>query len=219
MASNYGIKRKKAPTLRGFSLTEMAIVLAVIGLVLGAIWGVVSTVRQNMKREQTVNQVVVAARNIRDFFLAKGIVQAADGSGAVQNLTSYLLENGVLLPEQIRDREAGTGNYIADHPLMEESVSKGSFQICSKGNKGVSCEATDGSSEFAVRLLGLKKADCAALAPKLASPSGPPGLISLYLNESATAEELPLTEEDALDGCSKETENIIVLVYRLRVPR
>ncbi len=56
-------KRKK-----GFTLTEIAIVLGIIGLILGAIWAAASSVYANLKANQAQQGILAAAQSVRSMF-------------------------------------------------------------------------------------------------------------------------------------------------------
>lgn len=53
---------------QGFSLVEAAIVLGVVGLVIGAIWVAAATVRANMKQNQAVSGYIDLYHQIKDMF-------------------------------------------------------------------------------------------------------------------------------------------------------
>ena len=53
---------------RGFSLTELAIVLAGVGLVLSVVWVASTRVWHNYQLQKTTEQMVTVAQNIRDYY-------------------------------------------------------------------------------------------------------------------------------------------------------
>jgi len=56
---------------QGFTLTEIAIVLGVIGLILGAIWVAASSAYQNLKITKAVTHVLMIVKNIRSIYGSK----------------------------------------------------------------------------------------------------------------------------------------------------
>lgn len=68
-----GRKQKK----RGFTLTEIAIVLGIIGLILGAIWAAASSVYANLKANQAQQGVLAAAQAVRSMFATSANTAAA----------------------------------------------------------------------------------------------------------------------------------------------
>ena len=53
---------------RGFTLTEIAIVLGIIGLILGAIWAAASSVYANQKANSAQQGILAAAQAVRSMF-------------------------------------------------------------------------------------------------------------------------------------------------------
>ncbi len=216
-----GMKNRRDARLRGhdeggrngFSLVELAIVLGVMGIVLGTLWGIVSIVRENMKRDEAINQIALSVRHIRDYYLGHGFIATPGGNGSFTALTHFLLEQGILPPEMIRSRSAGT--LRADHPWGGNGpggfLSEGGFAV---DNTGVAASA----DKFRIQLRGLKFSSCVALAARV-SGDGPSGLRAVRINGTLD-EDLPVTAEEASDRCEKNPSgenNKIDFIYRLRV--
>jgi prepilin-type N-terminal cleavage/methylation domain-containing protein len=53
---------------RGFTLTEIAIVLGVMGMILGAIWGAASTVYSNKKTTAALQEILAIVANMRGLY-------------------------------------------------------------------------------------------------------------------------------------------------------
>jgi prepilin-type N-terminal cleavage/methylation domain-containing protein len=65
------ISMRAKPSLqhrRGFTLTEIAIVLGVMGIILGAIWGAASTVYANKKTTSALQEVLAIVANVRGLY-------------------------------------------------------------------------------------------------------------------------------------------------------
>jgi len=213
---NFGIKAQRSRR-RGFTLTELAIVLGVIGIILGSLWSVVAVVRDNIKRDQAINQTLVAVRNTRDLYMGRGYVQTPSGLGTAQALTDYLLRQGVLPPEMIRDRSATT--LRADLPwgprgASGSTVSDGTFAI---DNTGVALS----SDKFRVELRGLSYAHCVTMTSSLAGPAASLLPVTVVVN-SGNSFDAPVALDDIADNCDKSPSgdnNKVDIVYRLRVAR
>jgi len=65
--------------ISGFSLIESAIVLAIVGLVIGGIWMAASTVRRNMELTRTSEAMLVTYQKAKELYSG----QTSGGSGAV----------------------------------------------------------------------------------------------------------------------------------------
>lgn len=53
------------PTKRGFSLIEAAIVLGVVGLVIGGIWVAAASVQENRRQSRYLSQILEIVQNVR----------------------------------------------------------------------------------------------------------------------------------------------------------
>ena len=203
---------------RGFSLTEFAIVLAIMGIVLSALWGVVSIVRENINRAQMKEQMVLIVNNVRDFHMARmSVVDPATNSSAFGPVTDYLLRQNVLLPEQIRDRAAGA--WLADHPWGSAAPSGGVIPnggVAIRGGDAVG-PASNVGSFFTIELRGLKLSSCIAMAAELSGSGMPEGLASVLINGAAVP--VPVTPDAATGSCiapAAANDNTIGLVFALR---
>ena len=101
----FKIKNKQ----RGFTLTEMAIVLGIIGLILGAIWYAASSVYLNWKVSNIMQEVVVFENNAR--------VQYHGMSVATSNSENNSDDDtcGSALP-------CGTANFVASQTFEDDFI-------------------------------------------------------------------------------------------------
>ncbi len=193
---------------KGFSLTELAIVLGVIGLILSGLWGVVAIVRENMKRSETKEQIYVLVNNVRNHYLnfACATPDQACPPGST-NLTDYLFKKSALPYEMVRDRTAGT--WVADHPWYPGTAG-GSVRVLAGDAGDVNTD-----SFFRVELRGVNEDSCLALASKLTGTGTPKGIISLDINGTDFT-VLPVAPEDADGPCAGS--DTLTLLYTLRAP-
>lgn len=218
MTSSFGIKAH-AKGRRGFSLPEFAIVLGVIGLVLGTLWGIVAIVRENIKREEMTEQVAMMVKNIREFYLGRPVFETPAGSGSFLDMTHYLLSQNVLLPEQIRDRTAVP--LRADHPWGPAGASGSALSDGGLAVDNTNNGASAISDKFRIQLRGLSFPACVAMVAKLSGGTALPGLTSVKVNGSGIRTP-PVTPEQAAEDCIEDPggdENKMDFVYRLRVQR
>src|ERR1700740_210314 len=68
---------------RGFTLTEIAIVLGIIGLILGAIWVAAAAVYNNMRTSKATTEILTAVQNVRALYATSQIVDANANMTAV----------------------------------------------------------------------------------------------------------------------------------------
>lgn len=61
---------------RGFTLTEIAIVLGIVGLILGAIWVAAAAVYNNLRTSKGTTELLVTVQNIRALYATSGLVDA-----------------------------------------------------------------------------------------------------------------------------------------------
>jgi prepilin-type N-terminal cleavage/methylation domain-containing protein len=80
-------KRQKA-----FTLTEMAIVLAIIGLILGAVWIAAKSVFDSNKASQTAQDIIAIASNVRSTYLAANSFTAPNTG----NMTATMVTAGIV---------------------------------------------------------------------------------------------------------------------------
>ncbi|MGE4350882.1 MAG: type II secretion system protein [Bdellovibrionales bacterium] len=211
MTSKLKIKRT-FKTRRGFSLSEFAIVLAIMGLVLGALWGVVAIVRENGKRQEMTQIMVVLVQNIRDFYSSRIRVADKDNATDMASVTSYLLQQNVIPSDLIRTRSAST--LVADHPWGATSASGATL---SEG--GILVDGwSNGARFFRIQLRGLEYSSCVALTDRLSGPDMV-GLYLLSINGSASHTTLPVSPDVAMTECVKSpsgSQNYMDFVFYLR---
>lgn len=85
---------------RGFTLTEIAIVLGIIGIILGAIWAAAATVYENMRAERAAGDVLTIVGGWRSIYGAKQ-VDVADWT----DITAATINAKIMPPDMIQ-----TGN-------------------------------------------------------------------------------------------------------------
>ena len=81
ISQNHQISLKPRAT-KAFTITELAIVLGIVGLILGGIWTAAASVYQQQRNNKFVKDLFVISENIRVFY-QDGRAQAASGWGGI----------------------------------------------------------------------------------------------------------------------------------------
>jgi hypothetical protein len=137
-----------------FTLTELAIVIGVIGLILGAIWTVSVKVSANRKAARATQEVLVLAESIRGVYGPKHAVDDGD-------LTQFAVNSSMYLPDMIQpiscDTIAHSGASVSPcpvHPWNGEMTVGGGSYGCNNGT------GTCPTNNFAIILYGLTASQC-----------------------------------------------------------
>ncbi|MFA6280848.1 MAG: type 4 pilus major pilin [Bdellovibrionales bacterium] len=70
------VKKLMPRSMRGFTLTEAAIVLGIVGLILGAIWVAAAAVYTNLRTSTTSNQLLQMVQSVRSLHATQNTVDA-----------------------------------------------------------------------------------------------------------------------------------------------
>ncbi len=139
---------------RAMTMTEVAIVLGVMGLMLGALWAVASSVWDNYHFFKLKQNLINTVQNVQTFYGLSGQIRDpatslayADGTDITAALDD---ETRRLIPIEMRSTPTVAGNPI-NHNFNILPV--GSFHVYSQS----------GGRTFRVELSGLSQAQCAML--------------------------------------------------------
>ena len=216
--------------VRGFNLTELTIVLGVVGFVLGLIWLAASTTWEMARREQASEIVSTIVNNVRVYYTGQASIPFT-GAG-VDTLVPQFFSKGVI-PNALQRRQSttatctNTSHLCADTPWGASNGAgadaHGTLQVCA-WNFGASpaqtiCNtstvALSPSQFFAVQLSGLTQANCINLAPMISGSTTLPGLRLVVINSSVVVPTAaPAT---AKSDCKTDSTNVLVFIYNLKV--
>lgn len=191
------IGRKTARAERGFTLTEAAIVLGIMGLILGAIWVAAASVYDNLRVSTASNQLIQIVQAVRSMHATQNVVDA--------NLSSTLVGQAGGMPADMITRDGGGaingaqdvwGGAVSVNPVSYNGTAGAAFSITFEGVPQGAC------SNFLVRNTGTGRDS---------------GLVGAG-NAEATTTPLPLTLSSAVDACSDTTAtgNNVVFTFRLK---
>jgi prepilin-type N-terminal cleavage/methylation domain-containing protein len=143
----------------GFTLTEITIVLALIGLLLGVIWTTASTVLQNSAVSHANQQVIQTVQNIRDRYTNVASTQNPPSWVAGADLTATL--NGLLLfPTDMTQTATVTHGMNGSFQVVEPTCTTGAVPNTIKLPPSVCPAVPNNLVYFRVVLNGLTQAYC-----------------------------------------------------------
>jgi prepilin-type N-terminal cleavage/methylation domain-containing protein len=145
--------------IRGFTLTELAIVLGIVGLILGGIWVSASAVYNSIRASHATNQLLLIAQNARTLFGSQTSIPAGF-------LTDPFVKAGVI-PSDVP--VVPTGILSPWGTLM---------QIASQSGWGV----LSNINAYEIVYWGLNANQCASLLSPLLGPGQKLGLTLVYVD-------------------------------------
>ena len=181
MKSKNQIRRKK-----GFSLIEAAIVLGIVGLVIGGIWVAASAVQTNL-RESTASQgILQVVQNVRNLYYGQTVSATTTGTGLQTTLVS-------------------AGVFPGD--MLQGSTPKNPW------NGAVQINISDTSNGyFTVYFATIPQSSCIELISQNTNISSGIGLVNVIVDDgtAATISTFPISPATAAGsgGCGAATNNV-----------
>ena len=171
-------KHTSASQRQAFTLTELAIVLGIMGTILGAIWVAASKVTANQKTQKAVAETIQIVNNYRTLYAQHG-VDVADGT----EITCLGVNAGFFPPDMLTVNSltscagktggppsGGATSGVGARPSTPWAVST---WTAGGGSNDVSVEVYGVSNPMIwVRFRGLSQAACESLMIALTSTSG-----------------------------------------------
>src|ERR1700722_3675736 len=114
---------------RGFTLTEIAIVLGIIGLILGAIWGAASAVYSNKKTADAEQGIIATVQAVRSLF-------AASNNTAAASVGANITAPGMFPPSWVNYNATASANEYGNPwaPSSTTSTNTFAYVIGDSGN-------------------------------------------------------------------------------------
>lgn len=150
-------KMRARQSTRGFTLTEIAIVLGIVGLILGAIWVAAAAVYSNLRTSKATTQLLQITQNIRALYATS----SNTGAGTA-DMTQNLISAGVFP----NDTVSGTP------PTATVTNAFGGSIFVSSGQAAVAGDA------FAIMFNGLSQSSCISMLTANTGSGRDPGMIA-----------------------------------------
>jgi len=157
---------------RGFTLTELAIVLLAAGVLIGGIWVVAQQVWENYYTYRAGQQITSVVQNIRDYYAGAAYLPVGAGSpgnfkpsSATGTDITALVDGFSLLPVEMRRDPAHPGATAIDNPFDSNPLDNGGYGTAD-GTFHVFSITHTGSPPYnylRIRMLGLTSAACLKL--------------------------------------------------------
>jgi prepilin-type N-terminal cleavage/methylation domain-containing protein len=227
------ILKRSSKTRAGFSLTEVAIVMGVMAIILAGVWGLVSRGWESQKQQQASDQIRTVVGNVRSYYAGQAGVPYSVNS--VNSLAATLLANGAIPANMQRNPGTScTPAPCADNPWGTNSGDpQGSFRVCNwlgawdpSGSPPLSTACPNGSATtppitnfFGIELSGLTKSSCIAMTQLMTASTAPTGLVDVVIIGSATLDlgTTQVSVATAQSDCNAATANgnALIFVYQL----
>jgi prepilin-type N-terminal cleavage/methylation domain-containing protein len=188
------ISMRAKPSLhhrRGFTLTEIAIVLGVMGMILGAIWGAASTVYANKKTTAALQEILAIVANVRGLY-PNGQIPAA-------TVLSPILINAGQVPSNMIGSCAGTPWGAGWGGTAGCMFSPWNTQIVIGTQYGWLPGDTPNTFDFII--FNLSNPQCASFAMQLIQQAAPNGLTYFYSDSTGVIGITSATSPTAVQSC------------------
>jgi len=207
----------------GFSLTELAIVLGVMGILGGAIWGYAATARQSARLEQAREMVSLTVDAIRSAHSGQPTV-----NGGVSILVPKLIAMNAMPNWMLRGSTSTCGGVLgnyADTPWAAPAGDPcGTLHLCQwilGTNTACGVPLTPIPSQFfAIEFTQLSFANCETLVETM-SPTSPAGMADVVINGTSAigaGKTLPISPATAASYCTLVVPATVDFIYKLRTP-
>jgi type II secretory pathway pseudopilin PulG len=183
------MKQQMSRKNRGFTLTEAAIVLGIVGLILGAIWVAAGSVYSNMRVNTTSSQIIQMVSGIRSLYAGSTLVDFPASS-------QLNLAKAGAIPKDLVDNPTT--------PTTVTDVWGGNITI-SPNNAGGAAR-----SGFSITMSLVPQDACVGLLVRLTGQGRDAGLYSANGQTS-----FPVSMTTALTNCTSP-EGDMTLVFKLR---
>jgi prepilin-type N-terminal cleavage/methylation domain-containing protein len=184
---------------KGFTLTEIAIVLGIIGMILGAIWVAASSVYNSQKVSRATTEVLAVSQAVRALFPTNTTTGIADG-----DITTMVCNAGVFPQDMVSSCATPT------------IYNPWSGSVAGTTVAAISITAAAADDGFEIIETGVSSQGCYGLITAVAGSGRDSGLFYAKANTAyaaAGATNLPVTA--ATSGCATGNANTVYLVFKV----
>lgn len=210
------MKRHAHGAKRGFTLTEIAIVLGIIGLILGAIWVAAAAVYNNLRVSKATTQLLQITQNVRALYATSARVDPlaninTPGQQAGQALT-YIQAN--VFPNDTLSSSGGAGQPV---DTVQSPWNGGIYITAQQSQGGVA------NDSFQVAFDAVPQSACIGLITANSGEGRDPGMVSVDVAAGTTgapvapafAAQFPIPASTAQQACAGAT-NTVAFTFRLK---
>lgn len=202
----------------GFTLTEMAIVLSVIGGVVATIWAVAADVSMNNHVSMAHKQLTAIVGNVRVLYAEQSGIKGTTG------VLTPALDQLRVFPLEMRHNAAGTyGNIYHDWSVAPGPGGLGNVQIAAASCATGTTNGNTIESCFGVFFYSLKQTACAQFLTaaitggRSGGASTGTGLKAVYVNGNSVAFPIDMGTANSAANCgASATANSVEWVYLLK---
>lgn len=178
----------------GFSMIELSIALGIIGIVIGGIWAIAGSTRNDMLSTRIEQQTLSMVQNVRNYYASRALPTVAAA------VTATLRAAGTF-PEEMCPANCVSGGITTIYNAYGGTVTVAIPSVTAPINF------------FDVTYTTVNKKGCMALGMKLSTRSSELGLVSFDAGTSRTTFPIDLATLDT--DCDSPTDTV-VLRFKIR---
>ncbi len=166
----------------GFNLIEAAIVLGIVGLIVGGIWAAAASAYENMRQQSASKNMLAFAQNVRNFY-------SNGGATSIDTSMTNAITQGLVPPDMRVGTTAAISSWAT--PVTIDTGAINSINV------------------FGIIFTGLNRQTCINLIVRNTNASQGSGLISVGSSSTIPTTEgtFPITTAAATTLCATATGN------------
>ncbi len=179
---------KRVRQARGFTLTEAAVVLGIIGMILGAVWVAAGSVYDGLRNKRANEEMLSIVQGVRSLFASSGTTNTTN------NMNADLIKARIIPADMV------TSTTTISNP-WGGAVDVVGQQISAAGDA------------FSVSFAAVPQAACARVVMAVGGRSRDPGLLSVALTTASVNNGVPVSNEYNLAAantlCANATNTVV----------